>query len=196
MVSSAPTSSDRRTIAARPGGPRPGRRARPAARPSGPVRMLTNLRYFGHCFNPVTFFFCFDEAGTASRRCSPRSTTRPGANPRVRDRTIPALKSDSFGADREGVPRLAPDGHGSRLRVAHDRARRRPPGSHREPQATATWPSTRRCRSSGASSYRARRPADAGPLPGDDRPGGREDLLAGAATAAQGRALAPHPERS
>ena len=30
-------------------------------RPSGPVRMLTNLRYFGHCFNPVTFFYCFDE---------------------------------------------------------------------------------------------------------------------------------------
>lgn len=31
-------------------------------RPSGPVRMLTNLRYFGHCFNPVTFFYCFDES--------------------------------------------------------------------------------------------------------------------------------------
>jgi hypothetical protein len=34
-------------------------------RPAGPVRMLTNLRYFGHCFNPVTFFFCFDESGVA-----------------------------------------------------------------------------------------------------------------------------------
>jgi DUF1365 family protein len=32
-------------------------------RPQGPVRMLTNLRYFGHCFNPVSFFFCFDEEG-------------------------------------------------------------------------------------------------------------------------------------
>ncbi len=31
-------------------------------RPSGPVRMLTNLRYFGHCFNPVTFFYCFDRS--------------------------------------------------------------------------------------------------------------------------------------
>ena len=30
-------------------------------RPSGPIRMLTNLRYFGHCFNPVTFFYCFGE---------------------------------------------------------------------------------------------------------------------------------------
>jgi len=33
------------------------------SRPAGPIRMLTNLRYFGHCFNPVTFFFCFDTAG-------------------------------------------------------------------------------------------------------------------------------------
>ncbi len=32
-------------------------------RPAGPVRMLTNLRYFGHCFNPVSFFYCFDRAG-------------------------------------------------------------------------------------------------------------------------------------
>lgn len=31
-------------------------------RPQGPVRLLTHLRYFGHCFNPVSFFFCFDQA--------------------------------------------------------------------------------------------------------------------------------------
>ncbi len=24
--------------------------------------MLTHLRYLGHCFNPVTFFYCFDSA--------------------------------------------------------------------------------------------------------------------------------------
>jgi DUF1365 family protein len=29
-------------------------------RPLGPVRMLTHLRYFGHCFNPVTFYYCHD----------------------------------------------------------------------------------------------------------------------------------------
>jgi len=32
-------------------------------RPSGPVRMLTHLRYFGYCMNPVTFYYCFDDAG-------------------------------------------------------------------------------------------------------------------------------------
>jgi len=32
-------------------------------RPTGPIRMLTHLRYFGVGFNPVTFYYCFDEAG-------------------------------------------------------------------------------------------------------------------------------------
>ena len=29
----------------------------------GPIRMLTQLRMFGHCFNPVTFYYCFDKYG-------------------------------------------------------------------------------------------------------------------------------------
>ena len=29
----------------------------------GPVRLLTNLRYFGYGFNPVSFYYCFDETG-------------------------------------------------------------------------------------------------------------------------------------
>ena len=28
--------------------------------PEGPIRMLTHLRYWGHCFNPVTFYYCYD----------------------------------------------------------------------------------------------------------------------------------------
>ena len=27
----------------------------------GPTRVLTHLRSFGHCFNPVSFYYCFDE---------------------------------------------------------------------------------------------------------------------------------------
>jgi DUF1365 family protein len=30
-------------------------------RPEGPVRMMTHLRYFGYCFNPVSFYYCFDK---------------------------------------------------------------------------------------------------------------------------------------
>jgi DUF1365 family protein len=33
-----------------------------AARPQGPIRLLTHLRYFGYCFNPVSFYYCFDQA--------------------------------------------------------------------------------------------------------------------------------------
>ncbi len=29
--------------------------------PEGPIRMLTHLRTFGYVFNPVTFYYCFDE---------------------------------------------------------------------------------------------------------------------------------------
>ena len=29
----------------------------------GPVRLLTGLRTFGHCFNPVSFYYCFDDDG-------------------------------------------------------------------------------------------------------------------------------------
>jgi uncharacterized protein len=32
-------------------------------RPPGPIRMLTQLRYFGHCFNPVSFYYCYDQTG-------------------------------------------------------------------------------------------------------------------------------------
>ena len=28
--------------------------------PEGPIRMLTHLRYFGYCFNPASFYYCFD----------------------------------------------------------------------------------------------------------------------------------------
>ncbi len=34
--------------------------ARTGARPAGRVCMLTHLRYFGYCFNPVTFYYCYD----------------------------------------------------------------------------------------------------------------------------------------
>lgn len=31
--------------------------------PRGPIRLLTHLRYFGHVFNPVSFYYCFDKEG-------------------------------------------------------------------------------------------------------------------------------------
>ncbi len=37
--------------------------AQTGVRPAGPVRLLTNLRSFGHCFNPVSFYYCFAPDG-------------------------------------------------------------------------------------------------------------------------------------
>jgi DUF1365 family protein len=37
--------------------------AETGARPAGPVRLLAGLRYLGHSFNPVSFYYCFDSAG-------------------------------------------------------------------------------------------------------------------------------------
>ena len=31
--------------------------------PAGPIRVLTHPRSFGHCFNPVSFYYCFDASG-------------------------------------------------------------------------------------------------------------------------------------
>ena len=32
-------------------------------RPIGPIRLLTTLRMFGHSFNPVSFYYCYDAGG-------------------------------------------------------------------------------------------------------------------------------------
>ncbi|MBA3866289.1 MAG: DUF1365 domain-containing protein [Solirubrobacterales bacterium] len=37
--------------------------AKTGTRPAGPVRLLTGLRYLGHSFNPVSFYYCFDADG-------------------------------------------------------------------------------------------------------------------------------------
>ena len=36
-------------------------RERTGTAPTGPIRLLTHLRYFGHVFNPVSFYYCFDK---------------------------------------------------------------------------------------------------------------------------------------
>ena len=50
---------------------------RPGARPAGPVRLLTNLRYLGHCFNPVSFYYCFDARGEGLQAVVAEVTNTP-----------------------------------------------------------------------------------------------------------------------
>jgi len=37
--------------------------ARGLTLPDGPIYLLTHLRYLGHVFNPVSFYYCYDGAG-------------------------------------------------------------------------------------------------------------------------------------
>ena len=32
-------------------------------RPQGPIRLLTHLRYFGYCINPISIYYCFKPGG-------------------------------------------------------------------------------------------------------------------------------------
>jgi uncharacterized protein len=43
----------------------------------GPVRLLTHLRYFGYCFNPVSFYYCYDAAGEHVRAVVADVTNTP-----------------------------------------------------------------------------------------------------------------------
>lgn len=45
--------------------------------PRGPIRLLTNMRYFGFCFNPVSFYFCFEADGTTLQAIVTHITNTP-----------------------------------------------------------------------------------------------------------------------
>ncbi|MDP9084520.1 MAG: DUF1365 domain-containing protein, partial [Pseudomonadota bacterium] len=51
--------------------------SRTGARPTGPIRLLTHLRYFGYCMNPVSFYYCFGRAGDAVETIVAEITNTP-----------------------------------------------------------------------------------------------------------------------
>ena len=46
-------------------------------RPDGPVRLLTNLSYFGYCINPISVYYCFDAADTRATTIVAEVTNTP-----------------------------------------------------------------------------------------------------------------------
>jgi DUF1365 family protein len=46
-------------------------------RPAGPVRLLTHVRSLGYVFNPVSFYYCFDEGGERLRAVVTEITNTP-----------------------------------------------------------------------------------------------------------------------
>ena len=45
--------------------------------PRGPIRLLTHVRYLGHCFNPVSFYYCYAEDGVTLETIVAEITNTP-----------------------------------------------------------------------------------------------------------------------
>jgi DUF1365 family protein len=50
---------------------------RTGVRPEGPVRVLTSVRTFGHLFNPISVYYCFDRAGQRVEALAAEVTNTP-----------------------------------------------------------------------------------------------------------------------
>ena len=93
--------------------------ARTGVRPQGPVRLLTNLRYFGLCFNPVSFYYCFEDDGQSVAAVVAEVTNTPWLEtPRLRPAQRPSRCLDHAWRFRKGIPRVPVHGYGSHLRLA------------------------------------------------------------------------------
>ena len=119
-------------------------RRQTGARPAGPVRLLAGLRYFGHSFNPVSLYYCFDPAGerveavVADVQNIPWGERHPYVLARgERARYGPRRRA------REDLPRLPADGHGPDLRLPRRRTGRAPRRPHRVAPARVRGPDSR-----------------------------------------------------
>lgn len=66
------------------------------SRPRGPICLLTNLSYFGYCFNPVSFYYCFAADGETLETIVAEVTNTPWGEQDTY--VLPA--SESIGGDR------------------------------------------------------------------------------------------------
>lgn len=81
-------------------------------RPLGPIRVLTQLRTFGHCFNPVSFYACFDAAGERVETVLAEVTNTPWGERRayaLRSRSGSDLVTGSFAKAMHVSPFLGMD---------------------------------------------------------------------------------------
>jgi DUF1365 family protein len=83
-------------------------------RPGGPVRVLTHLRYLGHSFNPVSFYYCFDGQDEHVEAVLAEVTNTPWGERHAyvlsRDQASGAVLSESLGKDFHVSPFLGMDG--------------------------------------------------------------------------------------
>jgi uncharacterized protein len=74
---------------------------RTGARPEGPVRLLTQPRTFGLCFNPVSFYYCFTPAGQLDAVVAEVTNTPWGE----RYAYVLSLRDGEGPASAEGLPK-------------------------------------------------------------------------------------------
>ena len=160
--------------------------------PAGPIFLLTHLRYLGYCFNPVSFFYCFDRADrlqvvlaevSNTVRRKPTTTGCGRIRPRARFAPPPRNRSTSRRSCRSTWSTRSPS---RRRRAAWWR----------------TWRPVRRARCGFDATLSlerrpwnaARDPAGAGAVSGDDRQGDGRDSLGGAEIVVERRAgrASPH----
>ncbi len=67
---------------------------RTGTRPTGPIRLLTNLRYFGYVINPISLYYCFDETGRTVEACVAEVTNTPWGERHCYVLTDPVRESD------------------------------------------------------------------------------------------------------
>ena len=105
---------------------------RTGERPEGPIRILTTPRCFGHCFNPVSFYYCFDATGEDVQAVIAVVTNTPWGESHAyvsRELTSRHDKvlhvSPFFELDYEYELRLSVPGERLTVSVAADRGERR-----------------------------------------------------------------------
>ena len=71
-------------------------------RHTGPIGLLTHFRYFSYCFNPVSFYYCFDPTGEQLEWIVAEVTNTPWG-----ERTCYVIPAEVNG--RTGLTRYQPD---------------------------------------------------------------------------------------
>jgi DUF1365 family protein len=89
--------------------------ARLGRRPEGPIRLLTHLRYFGYCMNPVSFYYCFDRHGERLESIVAEITNTPWKERHQYVLSVPAerrrVQHFEFGKEFHVSPFLPMDMH-------------------------------------------------------------------------------------
>jgi hypothetical protein len=84
--------------------------AQTGVRPSGPIRLLANLSSFGHCFNPVSFYYCMDEPAERMQAVVAEVTNTPWGDRHAYVLSCPRIEREheERGLAERGSPGAAP----------------------------------------------------------------------------------------